>query len=342
MSDIVYAVHTRSCTYLLDDDGICRWVLSRSGERSDDRCVGAQFVAALDLQSRGGLVGELRIGAQALFIRSEGGRFVLIRTKPIEHVEMRGAGADEAAQPQEVEPYQGLYPEPEPLVLPSHHAVAGVFAAPVAAPEPPPPSEHRVILQTAQPYHAPAPVPPAYASPYEEEPLPDLPPPPPMVHRTEPPRAFPEPPPRYAAQPRLPAEPSTAPIPRGHTEPPPPPAPPPFVARPPLPVAPPRTPAHARRSEAQETQPLPTVSSTALPQPTMSGVPAWPPMLAPPPPQAELLPLSPVRQAIPSAEELDEDDLEEVGEDDQVYSTEVTVSLPLFRTDSRHGQPWRR
>src|SRR4029079_2725357 len=91
MSDIVYAVHTRACTYLLDDDGICRWVLSRSGARSDDRCVVAQFVPALDLRMKGGLIGELRIGASALFIRQEGGRFMLIRTKPIEHVEIRGA-----------------------------------------------------------------------------------------------------------------------------------------------------------------------------------------------------------------------------------------------------------
>ena len=69
MSGIVDAVHTRACTYLLDDEGICRGVLSRSGAKSDDRCVGAQFVAALDLHSRGGLVGELRIGASALIVR---------------------------------------------------------------------------------------------------------------------------------------------------------------------------------------------------------------------------------------------------------------------------------
>src|SRR5689334_4112832 len=122
MAEIVYAVHTRACTYLLDDEGICRWVLSRSGAKSDDRCIGAQFVAALDQHSKGGLVGELRLGTCALFVRSEDGRFVLIRTKPIEHVEIRGEGEGEA------------YPfEPEPVVLPDRLAVAAVFNAPVPA-----------------------------------------------------------------------------------------------------------------------------------------------------------------------------------------------------------------
>ena len=322
MSDIVYAVHTRACTYLLDEEGICRWVLSRSGARSDDRCVGAQFVAALDLRSRGGLVGELRIGAQALFIRSDGGRFMLIRTKPIEHVEIRGAQA-EVEDPYQADEYPTEpEPEPEPVVLPSHHAVAGVFEAPMRAPEPEPPSEQRVIVQAPMPSY------------YE--------PPPPVPLRAPPPA--PAPPPARAY---------TEPLPRGHTEPPPPPAPPPMVTRPPLPIAPPRTPAPvpaiapqpavpraraSRNDEAQATQPLPP----AGPPPPNGPVPAWPPMLAPPPPQAELLPLGPVRPEYPSSEELDEADLEEVGEDDQVYSMEVTLSLPLFRTDTKPGQAWRR
>ncbi len=343
MSDIVYAVHTRSCTYLLDDEGICRWVLSRSGEPTDDRCVGAQFVAALDLHSRGGLVGELRIGASALFIRSEGGRFMLIRTKPIERVEARGAAAEpeepyEAAAPEDpyqaagyapvpADPYQAAgyapaapypiadyptEPVPEPVALPSHHAVAGVFNAPLRAPEPMPPSEQRVIVQSS---------PPPYGDPYAMRPPTD--PPPPMRMRTEP-------------MPRAPE--------RGHTEPPPPPAPPPMVTRPPLPIAPPRTPVPAprarasRHDEAHATQPLPPVGSFF---PTASS-PAWPAMLAPPPPQAELLPLGPARPDFPSSEELDDADLEEVGDDEQVYSTEVTVSLPLFRPEPRQGPSWRR
>ncbi|MBK8256163.1 MAG: hypothetical protein IPK82_26275 [Polyangiaceae bacterium] len=319
MSDIVYAVHTRSCTYLLDDEGICRWVLSRSGARTDDRCVGAQFVAALDLRENGGLVGELRIGASALFIRHEDGRFALIRTKPIEHVEMRGAEGTQEPQQElpDYPPHYDLPPEPPPprrrkrqprhesdpdVVLPSHHAVAGVFQAPSPAPEPSPPSEQRVIVQSAYSMTG-----------YDEAPAPYVPPPPAPL----PPAPLPMPPRR------------AEPMPRGHTEPPPPPAPPPVVTRPPLPIAPPRVPAaRPSRSDSQETQPLPLAPS---PSPPTGRVPAWPPMLAPPPPQAELLPLGPARPDLPSAEELDVDDLEEVAGDEQIYSTEVTVSLPLFR-----------
>lgn len=315
MSDIVYAVHTRAGTYLLDDDGFCRWVLSRSGARSDDRCVGAQFVAALDLRSKGGLVGELRIGSCALFIRSENGRFILIRTKPIEHVEIRD-GNSEAEDPYQADEHP-TEPEPEPVVLPSHHAVAGVFNAPASAPEPVALPEPRVIVQAAQPY-------------YDYPP----PPPPPMPARVEPP-------PRVRTEP-LPQQHPPEPR-RGQTEPPPPPVPPALVTRPPLPIAPPRTPAApraraSRRDEAQATQPLPSPG----PLPPSGPIAAWPPMLDPPPPQAELLPLAPIRPEFPSAEELDETDLEEVGEDDQVYSMEVTLSLPLFRTDARGGHPFRK
>ena len=316
MSEIVYAVHTRACTYLLDEEGICKWVLSRSGQRSDDRCVGAQFVAALDMHSRAGLVGELRIGASALFIRLEGGRFVLIRTKAIEHVEIRGAGAEgspdeepEAAAPEHYAYEYPPEPEPEPVVLPSHLAVAGVFEAPAHAPEPSPPSEQRVIVQGwADPQQA---WPEAYAPP-QHVPLPA---PPPRTRAEAARRATPEPPaPAYPVAPSRPAFPS----------------PPPRAQ---VPVA------RSSRNDVQETQPLPPLA----PSPPAGRVPAWPPMLAPPPPQAEMLPLGPARPDLPSSEELDVNDLEEVGEDEQVYSMEVTLSLPLFRQDPHAaGQAWRR
>jgi hypothetical protein len=94
MSDTNYAVHTQTCTYLLDEDGFCRWIVSPTGMVPPDvrLCVGAQFVACLDLRIGGALVGELRIGASALFVRTdaETGRVVLLRTRIIEHVEFRG------------------------------------------------------------------------------------------------------------------------------------------------------------------------------------------------------------------------------------------------------------
>lgn len=91
MSEMTYAVHTATCTYLLDEDGICRWTHAPIGVAPPgaERCVGAQFVACLDPRSEGGLVGELCIGAAALFVRQEEGRFVLLRTLPIENVELR-------------------------------------------------------------------------------------------------------------------------------------------------------------------------------------------------------------------------------------------------------------
>src|SRR5437879_2891384 len=104
MSDMAYAVHTRTCIYLLDDDGICRWTLAPTGVSAPgaERCVGAQFVACLDLRVEGGLVGELMIGAAALFARVEHGRFVLLRTPIIEYVEYRAEEQPAAPEPQPV------------------------------------------------------------------------------------------------------------------------------------------------------------------------------------------------------------------------------------------------
>lgn len=93
---LTYAVHTEACTYLLDDGGVCRWIVSPRGLMPDgsSAAVGAQFVACLDLQEPGGLVAELRVGASALFVRTgDDGRLVLLRTTRISHVESRVAAA---------------------------------------------------------------------------------------------------------------------------------------------------------------------------------------------------------------------------------------------------------
>ena len=93
MSDVAYAVYTTTCTYLLDDEGVCRWVMAPSGTvpPEADRCVGAQFVGCLDLRVVGGLVGELLVGAHMLFARydDEAGRLILLRTTSIDNVEFR-------------------------------------------------------------------------------------------------------------------------------------------------------------------------------------------------------------------------------------------------------------
>jgi hypothetical protein len=88
-----YAVHTDTCTYVLDDEGICRWIMARQGAVPPhvQQCVGAQFVACLDLSSEGGLIGELRRGAMGLFVRTTAeGRMMLLRTAPIMRVDVPG------------------------------------------------------------------------------------------------------------------------------------------------------------------------------------------------------------------------------------------------------------
>jgi hypothetical protein len=167
MSDMAYAVHTRSCTYLLDDDGVCRWTLAPTGVPvpGADRYLGAQFVACLDVREQGGLVGELRVGAAALFARSEDGRFVLLRTPPIEFVEHRDDDASAEPSPPQYTPYQ----EPPPAYAPRPTAAPPVYAAPEHA-APPAAPVYAAPVYSAPAYPAPAYSPPAYRAPPEPEP----------------------------------------------------------------------------------------------------------------------------------------------------------------------------
>jgi hypothetical protein len=79
IADVVYAVHTRTCSYLLDEDGNCVWIISPTGMLPADvrQCVGAQFVACVDTEAPGGLVGELRVGAAARVVRDDDRRMTL-------------------------------------------------------------------------------------------------------------------------------------------------------------------------------------------------------------------------------------------------------------------------
>jgi hypothetical protein len=99
--EMAYAVHTQACTYLLDEDGVCRWIVSQQGvvPAHVRQCIGAQFVACLDLAVEGGLVGELRLGARALFVQHTGEQMVLLRTGPIHHVDDRRAQQPDTAPP---------------------------------------------------------------------------------------------------------------------------------------------------------------------------------------------------------------------------------------------------
>ena len=99
--EISYAAHTSSCTFLLDDQGICRRIVlapkggkRREVARTSAKCVGAQYVASLDGSAAGGMVEMPRVGAAMLFARvDEHGRVSLVRTGALISFESR-AGED--------------------------------------------------------------------------------------------------------------------------------------------------------------------------------------------------------------------------------------------------------
>jgi hypothetical protein len=169
MPDMAYAVHTRSCTYLLDDDGICRWTLAPTGVPVPgvDRYLGAQFVACLDVREQGGLVGELRIGAAALFARSENGRLVLLRTSQIEFVEHRVDGADALG---------AVLPTPAPVPVAPAPAPVRPSYAPYVGPLPPsaPPPPYSTPTYAPPPYVPPPPSAPPYRASAYSVPAPDV------------------------------------------------------------------------------------------------------------------------------------------------------------------------
>lgn len=85
--EITYAVHTATCTFLLDAEGFCRRIVvaptskRRDATRNASRCVGAQYVASLDANVTGMLTEMPRVGAAMLFARvDERGRISLVRT----------------------------------------------------------------------------------------------------------------------------------------------------------------------------------------------------------------------------------------------------------------------
>ena len=120
--EIAYIAHTETCTLLLDADGVCRSVLAASsraasngGARptripsSAERCIGAQYVATLDLREAGGMTAMPQPGAQMLFARTEkNGRITLIRSAPVIRFE--------AAPTKRVE--SGVHTRPEQTTVP--------------------------------------------------------------------------------------------------------------------------------------------------------------------------------------------------------------------------------
>jgi len=90
--EIVYAAHTASGVFMLDENGVCRWAVAQPGraEQVPERIVGAQYLATLDLDAEGALVNFPRIGCPMLFAATdETGRVRLVRTPPLLRFEDR-------------------------------------------------------------------------------------------------------------------------------------------------------------------------------------------------------------------------------------------------------------
>jgi hypothetical protein len=93
---LAYAATTDCCTFLLDQDGVCRRVLMANERRGDPtlggrtraqaarRCIGAQYVASIDVRVQGGLVPMPRVGTPLLFAYTgDDGRLAVVRTGPL-------------------------------------------------------------------------------------------------------------------------------------------------------------------------------------------------------------------------------------------------------------------
>lgn len=102
MSELAYAAHTRTAIFFLDAEGVCQDVAAVSDEAAPGpellRCVGAQYVATLDMTSPGGLVALPKVGAAMLFVVADAHmRFSLVRTAAVDRFETLGEAQVEQA-----------------------------------------------------------------------------------------------------------------------------------------------------------------------------------------------------------------------------------------------------
>jgi hypothetical protein len=192
-TDFAYAAHAGSNTFLLDDDGICRRILSRGKNRSStnkstQRCLGAQYVASLDFASESGLVERPKEGCPLLFARvDEAGRVSLVRTAPLDRFE--------EIHPRDVDPVTEEHPafdHVESLDDEFDPPPRTIRQAPLSAPSPQP------SRPVPAPPSRPAPAPPSRS----RRDLEALPPPPPSRRDVAPPTKR-EPPPLTRREPAV-------------------------------------------------------------------------------------------------------------------------------------------
>ncbi len=83
--EIAYIAHTESSMLMLDAGGICLSVQSLLGRKAKgeaaERCVGAQYVASMDLATKGGLIDAPQPGCPMLFAKTNSaGKICVVRT----------------------------------------------------------------------------------------------------------------------------------------------------------------------------------------------------------------------------------------------------------------------
>lgn len=96
MSRFTYAAHTEKAIFYLDEEGVCQDLEAKGGAPLGAdvlRCVGAQYVASLDLADASGLVPLPREGASMLFVVADARmRFSLVRTGVVVRFETLAEG----------------------------------------------------------------------------------------------------------------------------------------------------------------------------------------------------------------------------------------------------------
>jgi hypothetical protein len=132
---VAYVARTQSSTLFLDADGVCLRVEShgRVPATTDGahRCVGAQYVASMDLTAAGGLAPLPKVGAPLLFgAVGSNGKIYIVRTGPLVHFEEVWSGVhvrDELSQPKviveddpdaQTTPFRKGKPQRPPLYVP--------------------------------------------------------------------------------------------------------------------------------------------------------------------------------------------------------------------------------
>lgn len=129
--DVTFVAQTESCSYLLDADGVCRWVIpspsaNENARQVAKRCIGAQYVASLDAREAGLLVHDPKPGRALVFARiDERGRVSLLRSGTLLEFSVvdEPAKAEEAPKVDAPAKEEKLESQPATVQYPEDHVV---------------------------------------------------------------------------------------------------------------------------------------------------------------------------------------------------------------------------